>query len=107
MCDNANTGGNQPDGNQIKIMKVIKLSVKEISELQPTTVANVRNYRTVVGGLELSGELDMDEVEALVTRHFGEDCAAWEGEADDGDDCVHVTVYAKLCGCRSMTERGE
>lgn len=77
-------------------MKIIKLSVKEISELQPTTVANVREHRTVVGGLELSGELDMDEVPGLVTEYFGEDCAACESEADDGDECVHVTVYAKL-----------
>ena len=78
-------------------MKTIKLTVKEITELQPTRVSMVRDHRTVVGGLELHGEYDHAAMTAAVTKHFGDDCAAWEEtEPDEGFNCVHVVVYAKL-----------
>lgn len=77
-------------------MKTLKLTVKEITELQPTRVAMVRDHRTVVGGIEISGEYDAAETDAAVRRYFGDDCAAWESEPDEGDECLHVVVYAKL-----------
>ena len=77
-------------------MKTIKLTVKEITELQPTRVSMVREHRTVVGGVELHGEYDHDAMTAAVTKHFGDDCAVWESEPDEGDECLHVVVYYRL-----------
>lgn len=73
-----------------------KLTVKEITELQPTRVAMVRDHRTVVGGIEISGDYDPAAVEHAARRYFGADCAVWESEPDEGDECCHVVVYAKL-----------
>lgn len=75
---------------------IYKLSVKEISELQPTSTGNASEHRTVVGGLEITGEYDQSVVDRAIIRQFGDDCIAWDREPDDGDGCVHVIVCAKL-----------
>lgn len=77
-------------------MKTTKLSVKEITELQPTRVEIVKHHRTVVGGLEISGDYDTSMVDKAVEQMFGDDCKAWDGEPDDGDGVAHVVVVAKL-----------
>lgn len=77
-------------------MKTNKLTVKEITELQPTSVAEVKESRTVVGGLEVYGEYNQSAVNDAVKKLFGSDCKAWEGEPDEGDGCVHVIVYHML-----------
>lgn len=77
-------------------MKTTKLTVKEITELQPTRVAMVLEHRTVVGGIEISGDYDAAVVEQAALRYFGADCAVWESEPDEGEDCCHVVIYAKL-----------
>jgi hypothetical protein len=79
-------------------MKAIKLTLKEINDLQPTRVAMVQEHRTVVGGIEFpfSENWDSSEPDSSVKKLFGDDCAAWECEPDEGDGCCHVVVYAKL-----------
>lgn len=77
-------------------MKTTKLTVKEITDLQPTRVAMVREHRTVVGGIEISGDYDAAGVEQAAQQYFSADSAVWESEPDEGDDCCHVVVYAKL-----------
>ena len=80
----------------VAMMKTIKLTVKEITELQPTRVSMVRAHRTVVGGIELSGEYDAEAVSRAAIKMFGDDCAVWESEPDEGDECLHVVVYYRL-----------
>ena len=78
-------------------MKTIKLTLKEITELQPSAVAEARQHRTIVGGLQFRGELDMGAVRGLVTKHFGSDCIAWKDyELEEGDGCFYAIICAKL-----------
>lgn len=86
----------ETEKTETKNMKTTKLTVKEITELQPTRVAMVRGHRTVVGGIAITGEYDAEAVSRAVATIFGDDCAVWECEPDAGDECLHVVVYHKL-----------
>ena len=69
-----------------------KLTVKEITELQPTAVQYAAERETVLGGIEVSGDIDHSEVESLVKSLFGATAKLDEAEPCDGDECVHFVV---------------
>lgn len=73
-------------------MKSQKLTVKEITELQPTAVQYAAERATVLGGIEVSGDIYHNEVELLVKSLFGATAKLDEAEPCDGNDCVHFVV---------------
>lgn len=83
-------------------MKAMKLTVAEITELQPTAVSYAGERGMVVGGLECSGDIDHEAVEAAAHKHFGAAARLDDGEACDGEDCTHyVVLSAEVTQCRT------
>lgn len=79
-------------------MDITYLSIAEIKELQPTETANAEKFTRVAGGVEVTGEIDHEELADKIQDHFGVLAQPW-GEGHDGDKCVHfVVVY---CNTRS------
>ena len=74
-------------------MKTTKLTVKEITELQPTQTSNAAEKGTVLGGLEVAGDIDHAALKTVIAEQFGA-AADYHAEGADGDDCVHFAIIA-------------
>ena len=69
--------------------RFIKLSVKEITEMQPTAVGYASERGTVIGGIETDG-VGVDKT--VVRRFFGPTAKLDDSEPCDGDGCIHYIV---------------
>lgn len=73
-------------------MKTMKLSATQITDLQPTAVEYASDRGMVLGGIEVSGDIEHEEVCRAAAQYFGGDARLDDGEPCDGDGCVHYIV---------------
>jgi len=76
-------------------MKTLKLTVKEITELQPNEVSYASESGELLGGVEVTGDIDHAALVEKCAEYFG-DGATLYGEGNDGDCCVHYAVIKHL-----------
>lgn len=76
-----------------KNMKTIKLTVKEITELQPTETSYASERGTVLGGIEVEGEIDHAALKVCIGKQFGT-TADYHCEGIDRDGCVHFVIIS-------------
>ena len=74
-------------------MKTTKLTVKEITELQPTETSYAAEKGTVLGGLEVAGDIDHAALKTVIAEQFGT-AADYYSEGVDGDECVHFVIIS-------------
>lgn len=83
----------------------MKLTVAEITELQPTAVVYASGRAAVAGGLEVSGDIDHEAVVAAARKYFGAAARLDEAEACEGDDCTHyIVLVGPQIGAAKLTE---
>ncbi len=52
-------------------MNMLKLSAKEITELQPAAALKAYEYGVVIGGIKAVGDFTFDALTAQATEYFG------------------------------------